>query len=114
MRKADEAINEYLNFALAPAGKQKHGFIRALYGLYRKIALPVFIKTVKRALKYRIGDIGTVERIALLQLRNSDIELPMPIVDEHFQCRQAYIDGCFADETDLDIYDPLTGEDDDG
>jgi hypothetical protein len=112
MRKADEAINEYLNFALAPAGKQKHGFIRSLYGLYRKIALPVFIKTLKRALKYRIADIGTVERIAVLQLQNSDIQMPMPAVDEHFQLRQAYIDGCFADEIDLDIYDPLTGKND--
>lgn len=114
MRKADEAINEYLNFAIPPAGKQKHGFIRSLYGLYRKIALPVFIKTVKRALKYRINDIRTVERIAVLQLQNGDIEIPMPAIDEHFCSRQAYIDGCFADQTDLDIYDQLTGEDDHG
>jgi hypothetical protein len=75
--------------------------------------LPVFIKTVKRALKYRIADIGTVERIAVLQLQNSDIQIPMPVVDEHFKSRQAYIDGCFADETDLDIYDRLTGQEDD-
>lgn len=113
MRSADKAIDEYLNFALPKRGKPKHGFIRDLYGVYRKIALPVFIKAVKRALKYRITDTRTVERIAILQMRNRDIKTPMPLIDGRFQSRQAYLDGYLSDEVDLSVYDRLTGEDSD-
>jgi hypothetical protein len=108
LRDADESINNYLDFALPSGGKQKHGFIRGIYGLYRKIALPVFIKTVKRALKYRITDIRTVERIAMLQMRDGDIQTPMPVINEQFESRQAYIDGCLSDGVDLSIYDRLS------
>jgi transposase len=114
LRNADKAIDEYLNFALPKEGKPKHRFIRELYGLYRKIALPVFIKTVKRALKYRITDISTVERIAVLQMQNSDIRVCMPQINEQFQSRQAYLDGYLSDEVDLSIYDRFYGEDSDG
>jgi len=113
LRHADAVIDAYLNFALPAGGKQRHGFVRGLYGLYRKIARPVFIKTVERALKYRITDIGTVERIAVLQMRNGDIEAPLPAIDEHFQSRPAYLEGYLSDEVDLRTYDRFTQEDPD-
>ena len=104
LRTAAGEINDYLDFAIKKGGKPKHRFIRGLYGLYRKIALEVFIKTVERALKYRITDIKTVERIAMLQLTAGNFPLPAPQVDE-FQKRASYIEGCFADEVDLTIYE---------
>jgi transposase len=110
LRKAAEEIHVYLNFALPAGAKQKHRFIRELYGLYRKVALPVFIKTVQRALKYRITDIQTVERIVALQLRNGDIEVPMPEIDSELQNRAAYQDGYIADEADMELYDRFTEE----
>ncbi len=113
LRKAAEEIDAYLNFALPRVPRQKHRFIRGLYGLYRKVALPVFIKTVQRALKYRIMDIQTVERIAILQLRDGDIEVPIPEIDSEFQNRAAYLDGYIADEADLDLYDQFTEDGDD-
>ncbi len=113
LRKAAEEINDYLDFAVKNGGKQKHRFIRRLYGLYRKIALEVFIKTVKRALKYRITDIKTVERIAILQLTSGNLKLPVPQIDQRLENRASYIDGCFADEVDLTVYDNIT-EDDNG
>jgi transposase len=113
LRTAAEEINDYLDFAIKKGGKHKHRFIRRLYGLYRKIAFEVFIKTVKRALKYRITDIKTVERIAILQLTAGDFKLPLPQIDQQLENRASYIEGCLADEVDLSVYDKIL-EDDNG
>ena len=110
LRSLDETINDYLNFASPKSGKPKHRFIRELFALYRKIALPVFIQTIGRALKYRITDIGTIENIVILKLRNGDFNMPPPEIDPDFQNRDAYIEGCFADEPDLFIYDEMEDE----
>ena len=113
LRAAAKPIDDYLTFAIKNGVKQKHRFIRALYGLYRKMALEVFIKTVSRALKYRITDIKTVERIATLQLTAANFQLPLPHIDRQLEKRDAYIEGYFADDVDLSVYDK-TEEDDDG
>ena len=105
-------IDAYLCFAIKNGVKQKHRFIRALYGLYRKMALEVFIKTVNRALKYRITDIKTVERIATLQLTAENFQMPLPNIDRQLEKRDAYIEGYFADEVDLSAYDKITEHDD--
>ncbi len=112
LRKAACEIDAYLSFALPAGARRKHRFIRALYGLYRKVALAVLIKAVERALKYRITDIGTLERIAVLQLRNDDVQVPVPDIDPQYKNRAAYLDGYIADEPDLDVYDKLAEEDD--
>ncbi len=107
MRSASKEINDYLDFAVKNGGRQKHRFIRRLYGLYRKIAREVFIETVKRALTYRITNIETVERIATLQLTAGNFQLPLPQIDRQLENRATYIEGCFADEVDLSIYDKI-------
>ena len=113
LRAAAKEIDAYLTFAIENGVKQKHRFIRALYGLYRKIALEIFIKTVNRALKYRITDIKTVDRIATLQLTAENFQMPLPQIDRQLEKRDTYIQGYFADEVDLSAYDKIT-EDDDG
>ena len=113
LRAAAKEIDVYLTFAIKNGVKQKHRFIRALYGLYRKMALEVFIKTVSRALKYRITDIKTVERIATLQLTAANFQLPLPQIDRQLEKRDAYVEGYFADNVDLGVYDKIT-EDNDG
>jgi hypothetical protein len=112
LRESDKQIDAYLTFAIENGVKQKHRFIRALYGLYRKMALDVFITTVSRALTYRITDIKTVERIATLQLTAANVQLPLPQIDRQLEKRDAYIEGYFADEVDLSVYDNITGNDD--
>jgi hypothetical protein len=112
LRTAAKEIDEYLTFAIKNGVKQKHRFIRALYGLYRKMALEVFIKTLNRALKYRITDIKTVERIATLQLTATHLPLPLPQIDRQLEKRDAYIEGYFADDVDLSVYDKITEQDD--
>ena len=113
LRTAAKEIDDYLTFAIKNGVKQKHRFIRGLYGLYRKMALEVFIKTLSRALKYRITNIKTIERIATLQLTAAHFQLPLPQIDQHLEKRDAYIEGYFADEVDLSVYDKIT-EDEDG
>jgi len=112
LRTAAKEIDDYLDFAIKKGVKQKHRFIRQLFGLYRKIALELFIKTLKRALKYRITDIKTIERIATLQLTAGHFQLPLPQIDRQLEKRASYIEGCFADQVDLTVYDKITGDDD--
>jgi transposase len=112
LREAAKQIDEYLTFAIKNGVKQKHRFIRGLYGLYRKMALEVFIKTVIRALTYRITDIQTVERIATMQLTAAHFQLPLPQIDRQLEKRDAYIEGYFADEVDLSVYDKITENED--
>ena len=114
LRAAAKEIDEFLNFALErQEGKPKHRYIRQLYCLCQKMTLPLFVKTIQRALTYRIRDVKTIERIALLQMREQDYKAPVVEVDEDLYGRQAYLDGLFSDEVDLSVYDDMI-EDEDG
>lgn len=64
------------------------------------MALEVFVKTVSRALKYRITDIKTVERIATLQLTSGNFQMPLPRINGQLEKRDAYIEGYFSEHTD--------------
>ncbi len=105
LRSLGKTVDDYLNFALPKSGKPKHRFIRTLFGLYRKTAPSLFIQTVERACKYRITDSKVIENITALILMNSSVDISVPEIDQDFQKRDAYIEGCFADEVDLSIYD---------
>lgn len=113
LRALGSSVDTYLNFILKPKGKEKHMVIRQLYGLYQKVALPIFIKTIERALKYRIIEPKTVERIAMLYIREGDYKIPCVDIDEEFQNRQAYIEGLISDEADLSIYEKMLEDEDD-
>jgi hypothetical protein len=98
-------MDHYLNFALPKSGKPRHRFVRALFGLYRKTASSVFIQAVERALQYRVTDIKVIENIVFIILQDGCFDVTLPEIDPDFQSREAYIEGCFADEIDLSIYD---------
>ena len=104
-------VNVYLNFAIKEEGKMKHNFIRRLYGLYKKITLNGFIQTIERALKYRIVDIETIERIAVLQIKKEYYEIPFILIEDELQSRENYQEGYLSDEVDLSTYDKLMEED---
>jgi transposase len=115
LRAVAEVVDSYLNFILKNKGIKRHNIIRQLFGLHKKISPSLFIKTIKRALKYRITDMSCVERIALLQMTDGDLEIPSIEIDEQFQDRQTYQDGRLSDEVDLSIYDKMVEDDtDDG
>jgi len=48
-----------------------------------------------------------------LQLTAANFQLPLPHIDRQLEKRDAYIEGYFADDVDLSVYDNTT-EDDDG
>jgi transposase len=108
LRALDKDVDAYLEFALkSKKGKEKHKVIREMFGLYQKITLPLFIKTIKRALCYRITDLRCVERIALLYLTGGEGEIGPVQIDEEFQKRPAYLEGRLSDEADLSVYEKL-------
>ena len=104
LRSAAPEVDDYLNFVLVMKGKSKHRFIRQLYSLYKKTALPLFTKSVKRALKYRIKSVDTIEGIIRLILRDSHYKMPLPEINGCFTNRATYREGRFVDEVDLSIY----------
>ena len=112
LRATSEEVNAYLNFAIKKGGRQKHRFIRELYGLHKKLAPSLFIKTVKRALKYRITDTKTIERIAILLMKEGNYDVPSVEIDQEFRDRESYLDGRFAGGVDLSVYDKMMEEED--
>jgi len=107
-----------LSFAIKTGGKPKHRFIRQLYALQQKMAPALFVKTITRALHYRIADTETLERIAVLLMRDGSHELTFAQIDSEFQSRPSYQQGCLSDEVDLSEYEKLLDdgheEDEDG
>ncbi len=113
LRSISGEISAYLNFVLKEKGITRHRFIRRLSALQQKITPPLFIKTIKRALKYRVTDIETLERIAILQMNEGNYTLPFVETDEEFRTRESYLEGYATNEVDLSGYDELM-EDNDG
>lgn len=109
LREVSTQVNDYLNFALKQSQsiKQKHRFIRRLYGLYQKLALPLFIKTLERALNYRISNLDSIEEMAIQLLKEGNYRMPTATIDEDFEKRESYLEGCIGGEVDLSEYDLL-------
>ena len=95
-----------MDFALQTPGLQCHQFVRRLFALSRKMTPALFIKSLQRAAKYRITDLETIERIAVLYLNQGDGNLPPAQVDEKYQQRASYQEGSLTEKPDLSIYDP--------
>jgi hypothetical protein len=77
------------------------------------MARSLLIKTIKRAKKYRITDIKTVENIAVLLIKEGHYDMPSASIDFEFKNRQAYHEGRFAGHVDLSDYDQMIEDDDD-
>jgi hypothetical protein len=107
LRALGTEVAEYLDYALKAPGIQRHRFTRELFALSRKLPSGVFVKTLQRALHYRIVDLATLGRIAWLCLSQVDDVLPEADVAEDYQQRPAYQEGCLTDQPDLSIYDQL-------
>jgi len=113
LRAVAPEIDTFLKtFALNQNGKKRHRLIRELYRLHQKLAPELFVKSIKRALKYRITDIRTIEKIAVLQMQTGIYELNPVEIDMAYRNRQAYLEGRLADDVDLSAYD--LPEDEDG
>jgi hypothetical protein len=113
LRGAAKEMDAYLTFVLKQkSGKSKHIFIRQMCGLYKKMDSTLLIKTVKRALKYRIIDINTVEKIAILLMRENNYDMPSIEISDDFKNRDVYREGRFAGYVDLSDYDKIMEDND--
>jgi transposase len=105
LRSIAEDVDEWFKFAFANMdGKQKHRLIRQLYDLHRKMSAELFIKTIQRALAYRIADIHTIERIAVLMMKEACYSMPQAHIDEELTKRPSFIEGRFTDDADFSVY----------
>jgi transposase len=102
LRALGEGVGAYLDFALPRAGRYRHEFIRKLLGLSRRMSPELFARSLERAREYRIVELPTIERIALLYFKQG--EPPSVEIDESFTEREAYREGSFTDPPDLSIY----------
>ncbi len=110
LRAISPSVDAYLDWVLKIKGLGRHRFLRSLLALSRKMTPELFIKSIERADKYRIQDIVTIERIAVLSMQGGNATLPSPMVDEHFTQRPAYLEGSLTDSPDLSIYKDPPGE----
>ncbi len=111
LRAVAADVDFYLTRVLKPMGVKKHRFLRQLYGLHQKLDEPLFIKTIQRALHYRINQFQTLEQMAFLLLHEGHYQLPDVTVNHELQHRASYLEGRFSDEPDLDGYDQLIEDD---
>jgi transposase len=112
LRAMGPEVEAYLDFALKAPGIQPHRLTRELFALSRQVTGDVFLRTVARALRYRIVQMETLRRIAWLCISQQEHPLLQVEVDEDFQQRPAYQEGRLTEEPDLSIYDALfEGED---
>lgn len=95
----------YVDYVLQTAAIQRHRLLRELFALSQQVTRSVFLQTLERALRYRIVQRQTLERIAWFCMSQSEPRLPYVDVDERFRQRPAYQEGCLTDEPDLRRYD---------
>jgi transposase len=105
LRALGAEVVAYLDHALQTPGLQRHRFLRALWTLSRRVPPGVFLETMQRALRYRVVERETLERIAWFCLSQGEHPLPDVEVDESYRQRPAYEEGCLTDEPDLSCYD---------
>jgi len=113
LKAVSPEVEAYLSFVLHQKGIQTHTVIRGIHSLYQKLALPLFVKAISRALKYRITDLATLQRIAILQLQEGEYAPPLVESSGEMEHRESYREGCYTAEGDLGAYDRLS-EDADG
>jgi len=118
LRAMADVVGAYLDFALQPGGVARHRVVRELFRLSKRMTASLFVRSVERALQYRIRCVETLRSIALMYLNEGIGTLPSAEVDESFVEREAYVEGRLTDEPDFSAYDGMLagdeGEEDHG
>jgi transposase len=112
LRKMAESVGAYVDFSCRNLGASRHRFLRRLFALSKKMTEDLFIKSIERALTYKIKSIETIERIAFLLMNQPDEMLPSVEIDEGFREREGYLEGYLTDAPDLSKYQTALEDDD--
>jgi transposase len=111
LRALSPEVAAYVDYALKTPGIQRHRFLRELFALSRQVTATVFVEALTRALRYRVVQMETLQRIAWLCMSQGQQSLPFVDEDEDFRQRPAYQEGFLTDEPDLSVYDETPRED---
>jgi hypothetical protein len=103
LRALPAEVGVYLDWAL-PQAFQRHQLVRKLWALSRRMSLELFLRTLQRALQYKITSLDTIQRIAGLLLHEQAGPLPAATLDPHFTERAAYQEGFLTEPPDLSLY----------
>jgi transposase len=108
LREISSEVSAYIDeFVIPMSGKKRHGFVRQLYRLNQKLTPSLFSATLARAFTYRVTDIDTIQRIAVLKMQQGNCIIQSPDVDMSYKNRKSFLDGQFVDEVDLTTFDDL-------
>ncbi len=84
----------------------KPKFIRELYLLLKKMTPPLFIAVIERAHKYHVMTIEGLKRISASFMKRNLYDLPENLLDNDYQQRDAYKEGRFSNEKEIqDFFD---------
>jgi hypothetical protein len=112
LRAMDEVVGAWMDFAITPSGIARHRVIRELFRLSKQMTASLFVRSVARALKYRICCVETISRIAAMYLSEGVGMLPTAEVDESFLERDTYLEGCLTDQPSFSAWDGMLDEED--
>jgi len=104
LRSMAEGVSDYLDFVLKPSGIERHRFIRELFALSHQMTSSLFIRSIERALRYRVSSLDTLRRIAVLLIHQPDQQFPCVEIDENFRDREAYLEGRLSEAPDFSPY----------
>ncbi len=105
LRAMGPSVAAYVDYVLQSSAVHRHRLLRELLALSRQVTDSVFVRTLQRALRYRVVHLQTLHRIAWFCLSQTETRLPEADVDENFRQRPAYQEGYLTDEPDLSGYD---------
>jgi hypothetical protein len=113
LRQMGDTVVSYLDFILSPECiiKQKSRLIRELYRLSKKMTKELFVKCIKRAMKYKITKIESLAKIAG-NLLNNNIQHQLDFSSSNdYENRPSYQQGRISREGDLKQYQRLIEDD---
>lgn len=109
LRAMAPEVGAYIDFLLETPGLQRHRCLRRLLAVARRMSPELFLRSVRRAHRYRIVCLDTLQRIARLYLAEGLGELfSAPAIDESFRERPAYREGALTDLPDLSQYESFS------
>jgi len=115
LRAIHQVCAAYLDYVQSAACKirYKPKFIRDLYRLSTQLSRPLFLKTIRRGVKYQISSADSLERIAAVLIQQELSVPPATPQWEPYEDRAAYQQGRFSSEADLQQYQRLLEDHDD-
>lgn len=105
LRALDPAVGEYVDFLLKTQGLQRHRCLRQLLAISQRMSPELFVTSVRRAHRYRVECLQTLEKISRMLLGQSASPIPSPSLDDSFRDRPAYQEGSITDSPDLSHYE---------